>query len=182
MARPRRPGSGEHQPADLFSIDPTSYLRMTSAVRPWPDPTRFSVNHAGGHLRQCGGRPHRLPAVARACRTVARSRAICQAAGPVPRAEVHRQSTHRGAPPRRRRRTFDVRPASRCPSRTSCQCVHPGRSRSGELRPHAICSPSVGGQTDLPAGGHLDVPLDGHLNAEGGRPRVPSGAPRSALR
>ena len=52
MARPRRPGSGEHQPADLFSIDPTSYLRMTSAVRPWPDPTRFSVNHAGGHLRQ----------------------------------------------------------------------------------------------------------------------------------
>ena len=52
MARPRRPSRGQHLPADLFSIDPTSYLPMALAGRPWPDPARFPVNHAGSHVRQ----------------------------------------------------------------------------------------------------------------------------------
>ena len=51
MARPRRPGPGEHLPADLFSIDPTSYLPMALADRPWPNPARFPVNHAGSHVQ-----------------------------------------------------------------------------------------------------------------------------------
>ncbi len=52
MARPRRNRPSEHSPADLFSIDPTAYLPMSLASRPWPDPSRFPVNHSGGHVRQ----------------------------------------------------------------------------------------------------------------------------------
>jgi hypothetical protein len=52
MARPRRNRPSAHPPADLFSIDPTAYLPMSLASRPWPDAARFPVNHAGGHVRQ----------------------------------------------------------------------------------------------------------------------------------
>lgn len=52
MARPRRSHPSQHPPADLFSIDPTAYLPMSLASRPWPDPARFPVNHAGGRVRQ----------------------------------------------------------------------------------------------------------------------------------
>lgn len=52
MAKPRRPGHGEHPPADRFSIDPTSYLPMALASRAGPDTARFPVNHAGSHVRQ----------------------------------------------------------------------------------------------------------------------------------
>ena len=40
MARPRGPRQGEHPPADLFSIDPTSYLPMALVSRTWREAAR----------------------------------------------------------------------------------------------------------------------------------------------
>jgi hypothetical protein len=52
MARPRRHEPHERPQADLFSVDPSSYLPTVLADRSWPEQSRFPVNHAAAHVRQ----------------------------------------------------------------------------------------------------------------------------------
>ena len=47
MAKRKATSGSDDSQADLFSIDPTSYVPITLSERAWPSQERFPVNHAG---------------------------------------------------------------------------------------------------------------------------------------